>query len=652
MAKKKKSFPIRYLMQIIFFIFISYIAINHLVIRGGPDVSATIHAYCPFGAIESLYNNLVHGTFVYKVQYSSYVLFVAIVGISLLFGKGFCGWVCPFGSLQEWIRIGGAKLFKRKKSLLPQVVDAKMRYLKYGVVLLIVIPSFVTGRMVFENYDPFVAFFHFGEKITGELQPAYIILGVVLVFSLFIGRFWCRYFCPLGAILGLLNKISLFSIKRVKESCTDCGLCDTKCPVDIQLSNIDRLKSAECIGCLESEQACPQKGALFATTLRLKHSLGSYSAMLLVSLFLVIGLARLTSYWQTTGSVGPGGRPPEAQRGRYQRAIPQEGERQRESGVELREGVVIRGSMTLREVAKKAELTHEELCRRLRIPASTSKRSTLKDIILEYGYSMTQIVDMLRSEEVTPQEEEPKREGGIELREGVVIRASMNLEEVAKIAELTHEELCHRLRIPASTSKALILKDIMQEYGYPMSRVVEMLRSEEVPPQEEEPEREGGIELREGVVIRGSMSLEEVAKIAELPHEELCRRLRIPASTSKKLILKDMIQQYRYSMSQIVEMLRSEELPRMPGYRQEQRPPGRGVGQRPGRGGGIVIKSGVILRGNMTLGEVANALRLSHQELCRRLKIPSSTPRDLILKDIMIRYGYSMSQIAMMLEEG
>ena len=65
-----------------------------------------------------------------------------------------------------------------------------------------------------------------------------------------------------------------------------------------------------------------------------------------------------------------------------------------------------------------------------------------------------------------------------------------------------------------------------------------------------------------------------------------------------------------------------------------------------------MIKSGVILRGNMTLGEVANALRLSHQELCRRLKIPSSTPRDLILKDIMIRYGYSMSQIAMMLEEG
>ncbi|MFB0518579.1 MAG: 4Fe-4S binding protein, partial [Acidobacteriota bacterium] len=296
---KKKRFPVRYLVQVIFFIFIAFIAIRHLYIAGGPEASPSIHAYCPFGAIESLYNNLVHGTFVWKVQYSSYVMFIAVVGISLLFGKGFCGWICPFGSFQEWIRIGGAKLSGQKKSLLPQSVDAGMRYLKYGVVLLIVIPTYITGRMVFENYDPFVAFFHFGKNITRHLQPAYIILGVVVVFSLFIGRFWCRYFCPLGAILGLLNKISFFSIKRVGESCTDCELCDRKCPVDIQLSNIDRLKSAECIACLESEQACPQKGALLATTFGRRYSLGSYTALLLVFLFLAIGLARLTGYWQT-----------------------------------------------------------------------------------------------------------------------------------------------------------------------------------------------------------------------------------------------------------------------------------------------------------------------------------------------------------------
>ncbi len=571
---KKKRFPVRYLVQIIFFIFISYIAINHLVIRGGADTSATVHAYCPFGAIESLYNNLVHGTFVWKVQYSSYVMLIAVVGISLLFGKGFCGWICPFGSLQEWIRIGGAKLFKQKKSLLPPVVDAKMRYLKYGVVLLIVIPTYITGRMVFENYDPFVAFFHFGKNITRHLQPAYIILGVVLVFSLFIGRFWCRYFCPLGAVLGLLNKISFFSIKRVAESCTNCELCDTKCPVDIKLSNIDRLKSAECIACLESEQACPQKGALLATTFGRNYSLGSYTALLLVFFFLAIGLARLTGYWQTTASRGSAERPPAAQRGRVLHAI--------------------------------------------------------------------------------PQEEEPKPEGGVELREGVVIRGSMSLEEVAKKVELTHQELCRRLRIPASSSKKLLLKDIMQEYGYSMSQLVEMLRREEqVTPQEEEEEYEGGVELRAGVVIRGSMSLEEVAEKAELTHEELCLRLGIPASTSKKSLLKDTMEKYGYRMNQIIQMLRGDEgeVQIKPRYRKVQPAPKRATGQRQRGGGGIVLKSGMTLRGSMNLQEVAEAVGLTHQQMCRKLNIPSSTPRSLILRDIMSSYGYTMSQIASMLEE-
>ena len=476
---KKKRFPVRYLVQIIFFIFIAFIAIRHLFIAGGPEASPSIHAYCPFGAIESLYNNLVHGTFVWKVQYSSYVMFAAVVGISLLFGKGFCGWICPFGSFQEWIRIGGAKLSGRKKSLLPHSVDAGMRYLKYGVVLLIVIPTYITGRMVFENYDPFVAFFHFGKNITRQLQPAYIILGVVLVFSLFIGRFWCRYFCPLGAILGLLNKISFFSIKRVGESCTDCELCDIKCPVDIQLSNIDKLKSAECIACLESEQACPQKGALLATTFGQKYSLGSYTALLLVFLFLAIGLARLTGYWQTAGSTGRAGPPPEAQPERYQPAVPPEEERMREGGAELREGVVIRGSMTLEQVAKKAELTHEELCRRLRIPTSTSKKSQLKDIMQKYGYRMSQIVRMLRSEEQRPPgtvaEPRQRRGGGVVLKSGVTLRGSMSLQQVAEAVELTHEELCRKLRIPSSAPGSLTLRDIVSSYGYTMSQIARML---------------------------------------------------------------------------------------------------------------------------------------------------------------------------------
>jgi len=106
-------------------------------------------------------------------------------------------------------------------------------------------------------------------------------------------------------------------------------------------------------------------------------------------------------------------------------------------------------------------------------------------------------------------------------------------------------------------------------------------------------------------------------------------------------------------MSQLAQMLSDEEVPREPGYGDEQPPPapGRGLGRRAGRGGGVVMKSGVILRGSMSLNQVAEAVALSHDELCRKLKIPFSTPRDLILRDIMQRYDYTMSQIASMLEQ-
>ncbi|MFB0519447.1 MAG: hypothetical protein ACETWC_09225, partial [Acidobacteriota bacterium] len=235
-----------------------------------------------------------------------------------------------------------------------------------------------------------------------------------------------------------------------------------------------------------------QKGALLATTFGRRYSLGSYTALLLVFLFLAIGLARLTGYWQTTSSTGRAGPSPEAQRERYQPAVPsEEEERRREGGVELREGVVIRGSMTLEQVAEKAELTHEELCRRLRIPTSTSKKSQLKDIMQKYGYRMSQIVRMLRAEEGevprqqrNSQEQRPpgseagprqRRGGGVVIKSGVTLRGSMSLQQVAEAMGLTHQELCQKLRIPSTTPGSLTLREIMSSYGYTMSQIARML---------------------------------------------------------------------------------------------------------------------------------------------------------------------------------
>lgn len=589
MKKKNWKSMFRYIIQIIFFVFISYIAIKHLVIGGGPARSATVHAYCPFGAIESLYSNVVHGTFVWKITFSSYILLFAVIVIGIIFGKGFCGWICPFGSLQEWIRMLGAKLTKRKKSLLPAAVDEKMRYLKYGVVLLILIPTYITGRMVFENYDPFVAFFHFGKNITRHLMPGYIILGVVIVFSLFIGRFWCRYFCPLGAVLGLINKISLFKIKRDSGTCTDCGLCDRKCPVDIPLANRDKIKSAECIACLESEQACPEKGALLAYSGGLKFNVFSYGILLLVSMFLFIGVAKVTSNWETT---------------------------------------VIKDT---------------------RYPRGEGRRVGKKEVTPLREAVESDVSEFQEKEKV--HEEEIKGKGGF-LREGVRLRGSMTLKEAAELAELDYAAFCNRLKIPASTPSSLRLKDIMIKYDLEMDEITALLRGEELVEgahYEGEVKGEGAI-FREGVRLRGSMTLKEVAELAGLDYPEFCRILKIPTSTASSLQLKDIMTKYNLEMGQITDMLRGkgaeiEAEPQTEEYRPSERPQ-RGYGK-----GRAVLKDGTALRGSMTLREIAEHMGVTHKQLCAKLQIPASTSAELSLKDIMIKYNYRMREIRDMLEE-
>jgi Pyruvate/2-oxoacid:ferredoxin oxidoreductase delta subunit len=597
MSKKNRKFPIRYTIQILFFIFISFIAIRHLVIGGGPGGTPSIHAYCPLGGIASLYSNIVHGTFVWKIQYSSYVLLVAVLAIGLVFGRGFCGWICPFGSLQEWLRILGEKALKIKKTILPSSIDWKMRYLKYGIVLLIIIPTYITGRLVFENYDPFVAFFHFGKNITTHLKPAYIILGVVLVFSLFIGRFWCRYFCPLGAILALINKISLFKIKRDSKTCSDCGLCDKKCPVDIPLCNIDTIKSAECIGCLESEEACPQKGCLSAYAGRLRFSLASYGVLLIVSFFFFIGLARATNYWQTKGSSG-----------------------NREYRVGGRRGSKATGAV--------------------RIPQYKE----------EEGISVAK--EQEEAETQQEHEQEVKGEGTI-LREGVRLRGSMTLKEAARLAELDYDEFCQRLNIPTSTPGSLLLKDIMIKYDIDMGEITEKLRGKELSQIEKtqlmEEEKGQGTYFREGVWLRGSMTVEEVAEAAQLSYSEVCSRLKIPASTPKSTLLKEIMAEYNLDMGQLIEKLGGEKVPEKGRY-EERSGAQRGRGRRAYGKGRVVLIGGVVLRGSMTLEEVAEAAGLTHEQLCRALRIPASMPKESILKEVMIEYNYTMSMIGEMLK--
>jgi len=178
--------------------------------------------------------------------------------LAVLFGPVFCGWVCPLGSVQEWVGKLGRKLFKRRYNhWIPVKLDNWLRYLRYLVLVWVLYATARSAVLVFSDFDPYYALFNFW---TGEVAPsALAILGVTLVLSVFVERPWCKYACPYGALLGLSNLFRIFSIRRRESTCIQCGICSRDCPMNIPVDSVQVVRNHQCISCLEctSETTCP-----------------------------------------------------------------------------------------------------------------------------------------------------------------------------------------------------------------------------------------------------------------------------------------------------------------------------------------------------------------------------------------------------------
>ncbi len=213
---------------------------------------------CPIGALQA-----VNGSMQYN--FSFYIVgFLLAVGV--LFGRLICGWICPFGLIQELIYKIPSPKYK-----LPKIFT----YFKYAILIVFVIllPIVVTdfmgmGQPAFCQYIcpagtlsggiPMIAThselrattgFLFGLKIT--------ILFITIIASIFLFRFFCKTLCPLGAIYGLLNKISIYHLEVDKKACIGCGKCAHTCKMDVD--PVVNPNSAECIRCGACASACPKQ---------------------------------------------------------------------------------------------------------------------------------------------------------------------------------------------------------------------------------------------------------------------------------------------------------------------------------------------------------------------------------------------------------
>ena len=138
---RPRSIWIRKVVQVFFFGLIALISVNHTLAESGKGIpllsSASLHALCPFGGVVTIYQYATAGTFVQKIHESAFILMIIGFLLAILFGPVFCGWVCPLGTIQEWVSRFGRKHFKRRfNHFIPARLDSILRYTRYLVLAL------------------------------------------------------------------------------------------------------------------------------------------------------------------------------------------------------------------------------------------------------------------------------------------------------------------------------------------------------------------------------------------------------------------------------------------------------------------------------------------------------------------------------------
>ncbi len=260
--KRKSARNLRHIVQAAFFVLVAITTTASILSERGIPIpilpDASLHAVCPFGGVVAFYQLINVGTLVKKVHQSSVVLAVVGLLLSLLFGPVICGWVCPFGTFQEWLGALGRKIFGKKyNTFVPPALDKVLRYLRYGILAWVSYMTIVTGKLWFEAYDPYFALFNFW---TGEVAiTGFIALAVVVLLTLFVERPFCKYACPYGAFQGIFNLFRIFGIRRNAPTCISCKACNKACPMNIDVMSGKVVRDHQCISCLEctSEVACP-----------------------------------------------------------------------------------------------------------------------------------------------------------------------------------------------------------------------------------------------------------------------------------------------------------------------------------------------------------------------------------------------------------
>ncbi len=305
-----RSQPLRWAFQTVFLALNFWIAVQfYLFVRhyetGGATLLVTrppgVEGWLPIASLMSFKLWLLTGKLP-AIHPAGVVLLAAFLAISFLMRKAFCSWLCPVGTISEWLWRIGRRTF-RKNFYLPRWADLGLRSLKY---ILLGLFLFAVGSMSGTAIEAFLGspygliadvkmlnFFRF-LSVAGAVT-----LGVLVLLSVFIQNFWCRYLCPYGALMGLVARFSPARIRRAPEVCIDCAKCAKSCPSRLPVDRLIAIRSPECTGCLECVAVCPAEGALWLAAGKRRVPAWAMAAAIAGVFLGVVGFAMWTGHWRT-----------------------------------------------------------------------------------------------------------------------------------------------------------------------------------------------------------------------------------------------------------------------------------------------------------------------------------------------------------------
>lgn len=306
-------------------------------------------AYCPLGGLLSIGSRFINGASSCQMGETQMFLGIGLLIGILIIGKLFCSYICPIGTVTEWLgRI--ARKFNLQIRRLPKWLDHGLRLLKYALLFPVLYYTVNSSELFCKTFDPYFAVTT-GFGVDVVFWWALAALLVTVVGSFFIQQFWCKYLCPLGALsnifmnmlfgggtlliyivlrlLGvnlpivwlflvwvaggfLIEIISgknfatpVLKIRRNESSCTDCLLCDKACPYGIEVSKMEKVNDLDCTMCADCVAACPVPDTLTIQKKNWKW-LPAAATVLLVVLSLGFSsryeLSTLSERWKLEGS--------------------------------------------------------------------------------------------------------------------------------------------------------------------------------------------------------------------------------------------------------------------------------------------------------------------------------------------------------------